>query len=116
MQLCCLIDTVKWSNSVSGIPVGMAAPAGASGILYWLTAETGQTSPPPNSGIVYCRPPISCQGQTGQVYWLHSRIKCSKPHTLQHCNQLKSFCVWLLMDKLSFFRKYSTCIHFLTHI
>lgn len=67
MQLCCLIETVKRLNLVSGVPVGMAAPADASGILYWLAAGTGQTSPPPKFGTVYCRPPTSCQGQTGQL-------------------------------------------------
>lgn len=61
MHLYCLID--KWSNSLSGIPVGVAAPAGASGILYWLAAETGQMSPPPDSDTVYCRPPTSYQEQ-----------------------------------------------------
>lgn len=67
MQLCGLLDTVKWLNLVSDVPVGTAAPADASGILYWLAAGTGQTSPPPKSGTVYCRPPTSCQGQTGQL-------------------------------------------------
>lgn len=53
----CIICQIRKGRPV--LPVGRAAPVGASGTLYWSAAGAALRSPPLNSGIVYCRPSTS---------------------------------------------------------